>query len=131
MSRENLQIVEKILNNLKIALKMKSDKELANHLKLSTAAISAWRARNSFDFLLILTKCSDISIDYLITGEGPIYLNERNDKYSYVEVSAGNLVSEKRVEYNKDDKGENRKIIELEAQVSILRDIIIEKDKKG
>lgn len=44
--------------------------KFANILGVSPQTISAWVARSTFDSELIYTKCSDISADWLLTGEG-------------------------------------------------------------
>lgn len=41
-------------------------------LSVSAQTISAWIARNTFDAELIYTKCSRISADWLLSGEGPM-----------------------------------------------------------
>lgn len=44
--------------------------KFASILGVSPQTISAWAARSTFDLELIYTKCSDISADWLLTGEG-------------------------------------------------------------
>lgn len=59
-----------ILNRLKEALQLPNDKELANTLGISKAAISNWRKRNSIDLDRVFSVCEQINIDWLLTGEG-------------------------------------------------------------
>lgn len=51
--------------------------KFANILGVSPQTISAWVARSTFDSELIYTKCSDISADWLLTGEGAM-LKDKN-----------------------------------------------------
>lgn len=44
--------------------------QFANMLGVSSQTVSAWVARNTFDAELIYTKCSGVSADWLLTGEG-------------------------------------------------------------
>ena len=59
-----------ILNRLKTALAVSTDKELAETLGIKKATLSNWRTRNSIDFPLVFTFCEHINIDWLITGRG-------------------------------------------------------------
>lgn len=59
-----------ILDRLKEALQLPNDKELANKLGISKAAISNWRKRNSIDLERVFSVCEQINIDWLLTGEG-------------------------------------------------------------
>ena len=44
--------------------------QFANMLGVSSQTVSAWVARNTFDAELIYAKCSGVSADWLLTGEG-------------------------------------------------------------
>ncbi len=59
-----------ILNRLKAALAVGTDKELAETLGIKKATLSNWRTRNSIDFPLVFSFCEHINIDWLITGRG-------------------------------------------------------------
>ena len=59
-----------ILNRLKAALAVGTDKELAETLGIKKATLSNWRTRNSIDFPLVFSFCEPINIDWLITGRG-------------------------------------------------------------
>lgn len=59
-----------ILNRLKAALAVGTDKELADTLGIKKATLSNWRTRNSIDFPLVFSFCEHINIDWLITGRG-------------------------------------------------------------
>lgn len=59
-----------ILNRLKAALAVGTDKELAETLGIKKATLSNWRTRNSIDFPLVFSFCEHINIDWLISGRG-------------------------------------------------------------
>lgn len=73
MQVKNPQIADFFLDRLCTALGMKTDTELAEFLGLSNKTLSGWRARNSFDFALVLEKCEGINWHWLFTGEGSMY----------------------------------------------------------
>lgn len=59
-----------ILNRLKTALSVGTDKELADFLGIKKATLSNWRNRNSIDLPLVFSVCEQVNIDWLITGRG-------------------------------------------------------------
>ncbi|MBD5205642.1 MAG: bacteriophage CI repressor [Bacteroidales bacterium] len=59
-----------ILDRLKTALSISSDKELGDILGISKAAVSNWRKRNSIDLERVFSVCEHINFDWLITGRG-------------------------------------------------------------
>ena len=61
---------EEVIERLKLALSVDSDKELGEILGLTKAAISNWKKRNSIDWDLVFSKCEHVSYDWLITGKG-------------------------------------------------------------
>jgi len=60
-----------ILQRLKLACNFKMDKEVAEALNLAQASISTWYKREYADLNMIAEHIPDISLDYLVTGEGP------------------------------------------------------------
>lgn len=61
---------DEVLNRLKEALSVGTDKELADLLGVKKATLSNWRNRNSIDFPLVFSFCEHVNIDWLITGRG-------------------------------------------------------------
>lgn len=59
-----------ILDRLKTALSIPSDKDLGETLGVSKAAVSNWRKRNSIDLERVFSVCEHINFDWLITGRG-------------------------------------------------------------
>jgi hypothetical protein len=57
-----------VLDRLKHSLNFKSDTDLAIYLGISQPLISAWRARNSMDIDIIITKCCNIDLNWLLLG---------------------------------------------------------------
>lgn len=78
MSSKNSQIVKFILDNLKKAYNIQTDTALAKLLGLTQGAIANWKQRGTVNFDLILKKCDNISLDYLISGKEPRFLEEKN-----------------------------------------------------
>lgn len=71
-----------IILRLKTAMNIQSDNVLAETLGISKGTLSNWKVRNSIDFALVFSKCKQINIDWLITGEGSMF------KTTYGDISA-------------------------------------------
>ncbi|MDD5583178.1 MAG: helix-turn-helix domain-containing protein [Candidatus Marinimicrobia bacterium] len=69
MSRNNLQFVNNILDRIKEYYSIKTDIELANFLNVHRSTISAWRHRGVMDYELVLKRCTDPDLNWLIYGE--------------------------------------------------------------
>lgn len=74
-----------IIDRLKIALSISSDKELGDILGVSKAAVSNWRKRNSIDFERVFSVCERINLDWLMTGEGNM-LNDYSEPKANAEL---------------------------------------------
>ncbi len=61
-----------ILQRLKEISNSASDADLARFLGIAPATLSNWRARGSIDYDLIFSKCEDLNLHWILTGEGPI-----------------------------------------------------------
>ena len=70
------------IERLKKGLNLSSDNALAELLGISKATLSNWKSRNSIDIPLVFSKCEQISIDWLLTGHGPI-LKTKGSNQSY------------------------------------------------
>ena len=64
-----------ILNKIKFHYSFKNDVEFANFLGVSPQTISSWYQRNTFNLELIYAKCVEINANWLLTGEGEMFLN--------------------------------------------------------
>lgn len=69
-----------ILNKIKLFYGFKKDSELARYLGISPQTFSNWKKRNSYDSLLIHTKCPEINLEWLLTYEGPMLKSPILDK---------------------------------------------------
>jgi hypothetical protein len=70
MSREKSHIDQKILERIKKAYNIDTDRALADFLGVKQNTIATWKRRNSYNLELILSKCDSLSADWLIYGEG-------------------------------------------------------------
>jgi hypothetical protein len=80
MSRNNLHFVNTILDRIKEYYALKTDLDLANFLEVHRSTVSAWRRRGAMDYGLVLQKCTDPDLNWLIYGEKP-----REDAYPLVQ----------------------------------------------
>lgn len=78
MSIINPYFVNKIIERLRNAYDMSTDAELADFLEVGASTISAWKRRNTIDFKLLFTKCKDLSANYIIYGDTPMF-RDKND----------------------------------------------------
>lgn len=60
-----------IMQRIKLACNFRMDKELAEALGMAQASISTWYKRDYVDLNLIAELLPDLSLDYIVTGEGP------------------------------------------------------------
>lgn len=118
-----------MVKRLKRHLKIKSDYELSTYLGLSRNTISMWKQRKSFDYDLIMAKCPDISIDYLLTGVQPELMSERNRILNYyqiplmqIDVNQQPIINEEQIQ-----KNTGNKIAELEDEIKNIYKILSEK----
>ena len=61
-----------ILNKLQKHYKFKKDNDFALFLGISGQLLSKWKLRNTFDVDVLYTKCTEISPDFLLSGNEPI-----------------------------------------------------------
>ena len=59
-----------ILQRIKDVKKISRDSDLASFLGINPSTLANWYTRNSIDYDLIFSKCDEISVDWLLTGEG-------------------------------------------------------------
>lgn len=62
-----------VLRRMKLITATNTDSELSSALALSPQTLSSWKIRNSIPYSLCvnLAACHDVSLDWLILGEGP------------------------------------------------------------
>lgn len=113
-----------ILNEIKNHLNYKNDKDFALHLGIKQNTLSSWKARNTMDYDLIISKCDFIDANWLLTGKGKML------KDNYREASKQSQktpIKEENIEYqihpSKTDKIENTQMIplyELDAVAGVI-----------
>lgn len=81
-----------ILKRLKELKKFSKDVEFAQFLGISSANISAWLKRNTFDYNIIVEKFPEVNKNWLLTGEGEM-LKGNNTKPKEIEVSESSIYS--------------------------------------
>lgn len=80
-----------IINRLKEAYNLSTDKELAEFLGIPTNTLSNWKARNTYNFEIIHNKCEGISWDYLISGMGLPFIDLKKES---AEEEEGIMISD-------------------------------------
>lgn len=67
-----------ILNKIKNHYGFVKDSDFAKFLEITPQTLSNWKARNTFDPVLVYTKCEELNPHWLLLGEGPILkINEK------------------------------------------------------
>jgi hypothetical protein len=59
-----------ILNRIKKVKNIEKDAELARFLGITSGLLANWKTRNTYNLDILLAKCSDISLDWLLLGKG-------------------------------------------------------------
>lgn len=67
-----------VLDRIKEYYKLKGNAELARFLGVAPNTITNWYGRKTFDIDVIYTKCVDVDMNWLLTGEGNMIREESN-----------------------------------------------------
>lgn len=67
-----------VLDRIKEYYKLKGNADLARFLGVAPNTITNWYGRKTFDIDVIYTKCVDIDMNWLLTGEGKMLRNEES-----------------------------------------------------
>ena len=105
-----------ILEKLKKIYKFDNDSQLARFLGIRPNTLSTWKSRDTIDYKLIIAKCNEVSLSWLFSGEGPIYLSD---------IEA-NISSETRI-----DLDDIRELIEVVEAVFEKNDLYLPPKKKA
>lgn len=67
-----------VIDRLKAIISAKSDAELANGFGISPQTLSSWKSRDSVPYAICVdfAEARGISLDWLLTGEGPMRRDE-------------------------------------------------------
>ena len=68
-----------IIERLKMALNIRKDIDLARFLGISQSTLATWKIRNSIKWEIIFEKCNNINLNWLLTGEGEMFLNSTQE----------------------------------------------------
>jgi hypothetical protein len=60
--------IRHLIQRLKVVLSLKSDNELAEYLGVSRHTIATWKARNTIDYELIISKSCRFNLNWLFIG---------------------------------------------------------------
>jgi phage repressor protein C with HTH and peptisase S24 domain len=101
-----------ILNKIKSAYNIHSDKDFAAFLGIAPTTISSWHKRNTMDYDLIYAKCVDINAEFLLTGTGNVKKEE-----------GINAVTEKEFVLRTDDRKEIQRVplYDMAAAASLVK----------
>jgi hypothetical protein len=86
MSSKKFDYASDIIDRLKEHTDSKTDGELAEILGSNKNTIAGWRFRGSIDIPLVLEKCKNINLHWLITGEGNPHAPESKSSVSVAEL---------------------------------------------
>lgn len=80
-----------VLDRIKEYYKLKGNAELARFLGVAPNTITNWYGRKTFDIDVIYTKCVDIDMNWLLTGEGNMLSSdsEKEEKLPSVNQTYG------------------------------------------
>lgn len=67
-----------VLDRIKEYYKLKGNADLARFLGVAPNTITNWYGRKTFDIDVIYTKCVDMDMNWLLTGEGNMCRNEES-----------------------------------------------------
>ena len=69
-----------IFSRLKTAYGLTSDSKLSHYLGIPPTTLASWKARNTFDFDILYSKCEGLSWDYLVYGIGEPFIKNEPDQ---------------------------------------------------
>ncbi len=68
---------ELIINEIMKHYNFQSDRAFAQFLGITPQGLSNWRVRKTYDIEILYTKCVGINANWLLTGEGEMFLEEK------------------------------------------------------
>ena len=69
-----------VLDRIKSFYKLKGNADLARFLGVAPNTITNWYGRKTFDLDTIYTKCVDVNLDWLLTGEGSMLRANKSEE---------------------------------------------------
>ena len=108
MQEKKSEIGKIIIGRLKKAFNLKTDTELANMLELSYSTLATWKTADKIDILRIYDKISELNINWLLSGNGNMYIDEKP------ETKNEPMIKEPQMEYKAKINDDNEIIIRIE-----------------
>lgn len=109
--------IKLIFSKIKLAKGLKKDVELAHFLNITPQNLSNCVIRNTVDWKNLLSNCEDISIDWLLTGEGKMFRNSSENSPELIEKTT------KTTQYYEEMNSYLlKRVKELEEELSDLKD---------
>lgn len=68
--KSDFQNVNKIIDRAKEALEVTLDADFARKIGILPSTLTNWRKRGTINYPLLMSKCQDTSLDWLLTGHG-------------------------------------------------------------
>lgn len=125
------------LNKIKEYLKLKTDTEFAEFLGIGTATLGNWRARNTFNEVLLLQKCDFLSSRWLMLDKGDMLIenNEGKDRLISevtieVPINQNNPINQPNIaEMERYIKNLEEQVTYLRSRIEYYNDRLSEKDR--
>ncbi|PIQ38941.1 MAG: phage repressor protein [Thalassolituus sp. CG17_big_fil_post_rev_8_21_14_2_50_53_8] len=137
---------EAVINRLKRALHVDSDAELCRVTGVNKQTLSNWKARNSVPYPLCvqISEEREVSLDWLLTGSGPLHRGAAPETGQVVEESATYMSTRERAlldlfkELSEEDQREicrdaeeKKRMRNLEAQLQEVQAALAVLKKSG
>jgi len=91
----------------------KKGAEFAKFLEISPQVLANWKSRNTFDPVIVYTKCVDVNPHWLLLGEGEMVKEISNEDSSINQVNCHICVEkEKIIKQQKETIGALKEVIE-------------------
>ncbi|QST27744.1 helix-turn-helix domain-containing protein [Escherichia albertii] len=122
---------EQVLTRLKQVFAVTSDSALCERLMVSPQTLSSWKSRNKIPYANCVDVCQqkNVSLDWLITGRGGMYLIEQSGKsvdvssYSHADLKLLELLNQLEPDIRKDllrSAEEKQRVATLEKRLEEL-----------
>jgi len=117
-----LNRVEEVLNRLYLSIKINKDVEFCDRYGIKANTLSTWKKRNSLPYEHIekISQSENISIDWLLTGKGSMYIEEKKSSNNQnVVIGNGNNTGTIAINIAKSDFKDDS--AEVEELISLLK----------
>ncbi|HKK46968.1 MAG TPA: LexA family transcriptional regulator [Balneolaceae bacterium] len=96
--------MNQLVQRIKTAYHLETDAEVADFLGINPSTLSMQKNRGKFDLARIIRKCSDLNMNWLLHGQGPIKYNGHESLSDYrIKVDAQVLDQNENSDINSDD----------------------------